>query len=829
MTNHQKTTPKKHAPDYDFSAREKYWQSFWEQEKIYEFDPDSPKPTFTVDTPPPTISGNLHLGHVFSYTQAEIVARFKRMSGLNIRFPFGLDDNGLPTERLVEKERGIRGQDMDLSQFTKICLEITQKYKHIFESLWKSLGFSYDWRLEYSTISPQVQRISQSAFLELFKTGKIYRQQAPSLYCHECRTSIAQAEVEDIELDSVFYDISFQTENKDSLIISTTRPELLPACVAVFVHPDDKRYSKLTGSKVTTPLGEEVTVLADDVVQMEKGSGAVMCCTYGDETDMKWARKYNLPEKVVITPEGKIGDKSIKLARKEIVEKLEREGNLVKETPIRHNVGVHERCSTPIEIIPTTQWFVKILEMKRQLLEAGNKIHWRPPHMQKRYTEWVTGLKWDWCISRDRFFGVPIPAYICRDCSEINLPDEADLPIDPKDQEYKKSCQRCKSRNINPERYMLDTWFTSSLTPDFNNAHPLNGTLQNRMLPMSMRPQAHDIIRTWAVYTILMSLYRHNDIPWKELMISGHILVKKGEKISKKTGGGHYKPEDLIRENSADVVRYAMCSAGLGKDAYFDENQLKDGGKLIIKLINATKFVLVALNNYVPGKAAFEHLFPIDQWIIFQSRQTAAKIQKELDKYEFGLALQTFERFFWADFTDNYLEIIKGRIYEGNEKEKRSAQSALYASLLNILKMIAPFLPHISEELYHANVLIGPQKTVALESNPGKGFFSGFENTKSIHISSWPTTQEKIFPSEESLRGVAMLLTAVSEVRKFKSAKNLRLGQDMGTIAIKGETAELALFKRFAKDLKSVSRAREILLVPANNQNPTTSDLQITI
>src|SRR3989344_1755513 len=237
MTNHQKTTPKKHAPDYDFSAREKYWQSFWEQEKIYEFDPDSPKPTFTVDTPPPTISGNLHLGHVFSYTQAEIVARFKRMSGLNIRFPFGLDDNGLPTERLVEKERGIRGQDMDLSQFTKICLEITQKYKHIFESLWKSLGFSYDWILEYSTISPQVQRISQSAFLELFKTGKIYRQQAPSLYCHECRTSIAQAEVEDIELDSVFYDISFQTENKDSLIISTTRPALLPACVAVFVHP----------------------------------------------------------------------------------------------------------------------------------------------------------------------------------------------------------------------------------------------------------------------------------------------------------------------------------------------------------------------------------------------------------------------------------------------------------------------------------------------------------------------------------------------------------------------------------------------------------------
>src|SRR3989344_3484694 len=228
-------------------------------------------------------------------------------------------------------------------------IPIPQKYKHIFESLWKSLGFSYDWRLEYSTISPQVQRISQSAFLELFKTGKIYRQQAPSLYCHECRTSIAQAEVEDIELDSVFYDISFQTENKDSLIISTTRPELLPACVAVFVHPDDKRYSKLTGSKVTTPLGEEVTVLADDVVQMEKGSGAVMCCTYGDETDMKWARKYNLPEKVVITPEGKIGDKSIKLARKEIVEKLEREGNLVKKTPIRHNVGVHERCSTPIE------------------------------------------------------------------------------------------------------------------------------------------------------------------------------------------------------------------------------------------------------------------------------------------------------------------------------------------------------------------------------------------------------------------------------------------------------------------------------------------------
>ena len=493
---------------YNPFEKEKYWQTFWETEGTYKFNPERPGPLFTVDTPPPTISGALHLGHIFSYTQAEIVTRFKRMQGANVRYSFGLDNNGLPTERLVEKETGVRGGTVSLEEFTNICLEVTEKYKHTYEDLWKSIGLSVDWRLEYSSISPEVQKLSQTTFKELFERDLIYKKNAPALYCTECHTSFAQAEKEDKEKEAVFYDLSFKTEDGQELAVATTRPELLPACAAVFVHPEDPRFKDLIGKKVVTPLGQEVEIMADEKVEIEKGTGAVMCCTYGDETDIYWAKKYNLNEKILLDRNGKfenvndlpeLDGKTVNSARKIIVEKLRSGGFIKKEEQIKHNVDVHERCGTPVEFLPTTQWFMKILDMKEPLLEAGNQIKWHPPHMKKRYEEWVTGLKWDWCISRERFYGIPIPVFSCDNCNKIIIPDADQLPMDPKSEKEIHNCPDCKIGKMLPERSVLDTWFTSSLSPDINNNHPLNGELNGKLYPMSMRPQAHEIIRTWEV------------------------------------------------------------------------------------------------------------------------------------------------------------------------------------------------------------------------------------------------------------------------------------------------------------------------------------------
>nr|AQS30177.1 hypothetical protein [uncultured bacterium] len=809
---------------YNPLEKERYWQDFWEREGVYKFNPEQPGNLFTIDTPPPTISGSLHLGHIFSYTQAEIITRFKRMQGSNVRYSFGLDNNGLPTERLVEKETGVRGNAVGLEDFTKICLEITDKYKHLYEDLWKSIGLSVDWRLEYSSISPEVQKISQSTFKELYEMGVIYKKNAPTLYCTECQTSFAQAEKEDKEKDAIFYDLLFKTVEGKELIIATTRPELLPACSAIFVHPDDSRFKDLVGKKVITPLGQEVEIMTDEKVEKEKGTGAVMCCTYGDETDIYWAKKYNLPEKIIFKQDGKLQKveeipelegQTIKEARKTIVAKLKNDGVVRKEEPIKHSVGVHERCGTPVEFLPTTQWFVKILDMREKMLEAGNKIKWHPEHMQKRYEEWVKGLKWDWCISRERFYGIPIPVFNCNNCDNITIPSENEMPIDPKKETNVQDCSSCKIGKMIPEKNVLDTWFTSSLSPEINNNNPLNGKLNGKMYPMSMRPQAHDIIQTWAVYSILMSLYKHNDIPWENLMISGHILVQKGEKISKKTGGGKYKPEDLINQKSADAIRYAMSGSSLGKDTYFDEKEVEKGRKLVTKLYNAGKLVLSKLKSFDPKTEVFNNdLEAIDQWVLNRSVETAQKMTEAFESYEYSQARQTFEDFFWREFCDNYLEIVKKRlsIESGTDKKKISAQYACYHSFFNILKMVSPFMPHITEEMFHANIITkqeGENTVESVTSDSDSGYLSTNEGIKSIHNSSWPSGNIEYF-NEGKKEGVDFVLSVITEIRKYKADNKIKLSTPVSVLKIKCSKEQKEKLTGFLEDIASLARAENI-------------------
>jgi len=809
--------------------KEKYWQNFWERERVYEFNPEHPGPLYVIDTPPPTISGALHLGHIFSYTQAEVIARFKRMEGYNVRYPQGFDNNGLPTERLAEKESGVRGKDANLKDFIKTCLRITEKYKKIYKELWKSIGLSADWRLEYSTISPEVQKLAQSVFKELYEKGVIYKKDAPALYCTECQTSFAQAEKEDKIQESIFFDLLFKTEDGKDLIISTTRPELLPACVAVFVNPKDERYKQFIGKKVKTPLGHEVTVLSDEKAKIEKGSGAVMCCTYGDETDIYWTKTHGLQERIILSKDGKLQNvdempelngKTPDVARKIIIEKLRKSGFVKKEEKIKHSIGVHERCGTPVEFLPTTQWFIKILDMKDALLKAGNKINWYPPYMKKRYENWISGLKWDWCISRERFYGIPIPVFTCDTCQKVVIPEEDNFPIDPRTQTEER-CPYCKNGKLVPEKSVLDTWFTSALTPDINNNNPLNGPLRGKMYPMSMRPMGHDIIRTWATYSILMSLYRHNKIPWKDLMISGHLLLKKGEKLSKKTGGGKYKPEDLIAKESADALRYAMFGAALGKDAYFDEKEVKKGKKLVTKIYNAGRLVLSKLQDFDPSiQVAEENLEPFDKWILHRSLETAEKMAEAFKKYNYSKARQLFEDFFWREFCDNYLEVAKGRLsISPDNKEKQgkkiSAQHAAYHSFLNVLKMASPFTPHITEEMYHAEIIKKGKKGEniheSIDSKSESGYFFKHERVKSIHNTKWPTSITKTLDTK-IMDGAEMALIVISKARKTKTIKKIRFGAPISLLEIKCPQNKQSLLKPFLEDIGYAMRAKKIIM-----------------
>lgn len=793
---------------YDPVISEKNWQDFWQNEKINKYNPESEKPIYSIDTPPPTVSGRIHIGHIFSYTQAEVIARFKRMQGYNVFYPFGFDDNGLPTERLVEKEISKKAADIPRKDFIDTCLTVTEKYRTEFKQLWKSIGISADWDLEYSTISPYVRKLSQKSFLELYKKGFIVKKTAPALWDIEVQTSIAQAEIDDKEMDSFFHDLKFTLENGEDLIIATTRPELLPACVAVFVNPEDERYKHLIGKKVTTPLGDKVDIMSDNKVALDKGSGAVMCCTYGDETDLYWVKTYNLPEKIIIAPNGKIKDSSVEemnglyvsKARPLIVEKLKEMGALINSKHIMHTVKVYERTGRPIEIIPVSQWFIKTLEFKDKLIENADKINWYPEYMKRRYTEWVENLKWDWCISRQRFFGVSVPVWYSKKTGEMIFPDEDQLPIDTVFDKPKTLPPNHTYDDITPDYDVLDTWATSSITPEINAHWGEDHPLANKLLPMDLRPQAHDIIRTWALYTIIKSELHHEDIPWENIMISGHVLFKKGEKISKSKNQNMLTPEELIEKYSADAVRFWACRASLGKDVQFDEKEILNGKKLVTKLWNAANFTMMNIGDYEQStKLEHNTLEMSDKWILIRAQETAQKMTQNLDKFEFGVAMSEFERFFWHDFCDNYLEMVKDRVYKpekyenGNQK-KLSAQYSLYTALNSIIKMIAPYLPHIAEEIYQE-------------------YFAKNEGVKSIHITMFPVNNTGINEDKEKLYStVEKVFEIIEGVRKFKTDNKIRLGEDIKLVNIRADKATLNLVSAFKDDIQGVSRANQVIL-----------------
>jgi valyl-tRNA synthetase len=787
------TLPKRYKP----KESEPRWQEFWSSRGIFKFNPGSGRPVYSIDTPPPTVSGKIHMGHVFSYVQAEAMARYHRMKGMEVFYPFCFDDNGLPSERFTEREKGVRAQDMPRSEFVEMCLEVTKGAEEAFRDLWTRFGFSCDWDLLYTTIDPWVQRISQRSFLDLNEKGLVYRKESPTLWCPECQTAVAQAETEDKDLPSVFHDLEFPlADGSGSIPIATTRPELLPACVAVFVHPEDERWSGLHGREAVVPVfGHRVRILSDVKVDPEKGSGVVMCCTFGDTTDIEWWQDYDLDLRIVLDNRGHMNDRAgflegmyWKKARKVLVDRLDEEGFRKYGKEIEHAVNVHERCGTPLEYLVNKQWFIRILDQKEQLLEKGSRVNWYPAHFRVRFDHWVQNLKWDWCISRQRYYGVPFPVWFCNECGKPVFAREEELPVDPLEDSPEGACS-CGSRSFTPESDVMDTWATSSLTPEINAKWGEDDEYQG-LLPMTLRPQAHDIIRTWAFYTITKAHLHFDDVPWNDVMISGHALNPSGEKMSKSKGNVAGDPLLALEQYSADELRYWSCSSKLGSDVLFSQEVLGDGRRLVTKLWNAVKFGASRLEDYDPDHEP--ELRPYDRWILSSFSRTVKLATASMEEYEYASAMNRTEHFFWKVLCDNYLEIAKRRLYSDEDQEgRRSAQYALYTVLYGCLRLFAPVLVHITEELYQA-------------------IFKPLEDHESIHVAPWP--QADFFDETASKIG-DISLSIIEEARRFKSENNLSMAAPLDELEVTAPEEELAGLRKLEDDLLSVTRAGSMIWI----------------
>lgn len=777
---------------FDFAAAEERWAERWERDGVFRYDPTQPRErTFVVDTPPPTVSGSLHVGHVFSYTHTDLLARYKRMRGWNVFYPMGWDDNGLPTERRVQnllhvrcdpetpyepglevahataKQRKGPARLVSRPNFTELCHRVTEEDERAFTELFRRIGLSVDWTQKYATIDERCRRLAQLSFLDLLAKGHVYNSFAPTAWDVDFQTAVAQAETEERSQPGAFHRIEFQVEDSDrSFVIATTRPELLPACVGVAAHPEDARYRELIGRRALTPLfGVSVPIFASELVEPEKGTGILMVCTFGDATDVVWWREERLPLRQLIGRSGRLEDvrfgeepfpsrdpeaacraygelagKSVAQARAAVVELLREPGSggaaggpalQGEPEPIEHPVKFYEKGRRPLELVSTRQWFVRLLDKREALLAKGAEIQWHPAFMHQRFSDWTEGLAFDWCLSRQRYFGVPIPSWYPLDdqgnpdySSPIPAGAES-LPVDPTADAppgYAPE-QRGQPGGFAGEPDIFDTWFTSSLTPQIGSGWELDPERHRKLFPADVRPQSHEIIRTWAFYTIAKALLHEDRIPWKHVLVSGWILDPDRKKMSK-SQGNVLTPLPLIERYSADGVRYWSASARLGADTAFDEDVLKDGRRLATKIFNAGKFVLSQTAERRPLTAELDRAFAA-ALAAHVERATAA-----FEEFRHAAVLRETAGFFWSHFTDSYIELAKLRARgDGRDEAGRgSAVAGLRLGLDVLLRLFAPFLPYVTEEVWSWSLAAERgEPSIHGAPWPGPGDFAGAE------------------------------------------------------------------------------------------------------
>lgn len=787
---------------YNWKTQEAHLADAWQHEGVYHFDKASDAPVYAIDTPPPTVSGHLHMGHTYSYTHTDIMARFWRMNGYNVYYPMGFDDNGLPTERLVERQLGKRAAEIGRAAFTAECLNRSAESEAEYRALWQRLGLSVDWRYTYRTIDECSRRIAQWSFLDLYRKGQVYRQEAPTLWCPECQTALAQADIDDLDRSSEFVTLAFALENGDPLSIATTRPELLPACVAIFVHPTDARYQHLVGTKATVPLfGQQVPILADPNADPEKGTGAVMCCTFGDATDVAWWRTHKLPLRIVIGPDGRLTDGAgafsgltVPEARRRIIEQLTAENLVSARQPIDQTVRVHERCDTPVETLVTPQWYVRVLDHKEELLAIGEALQWQPAHMKQIYRAWVENLAWDWCISRQRYYGVPFPVWFCTDCGATIVADEAMLPVNPLDDQPTGPCPTCGGTQFRGDTDVMDTWATSSMSPQLAGRWQEDETLYDRLYPMTLRSQAHEIIRTWAFYTIVKAHHHFGNVPWSTVQISGWGLAPAGAgKISKSRGGGPIAPMAAIEAYSADGVRYWAASTAPGKDTVISEEKMQGGSKLVTKLWNVARFAAPFMDESALANPPPSALSLADRWMLARINQLVQRTTAAFEEYDYATAKNEVENFFWNDLADNYLEMAKLRLYDDTNPYHAGACYTLGQVLPTLLKLFAPILPYVTDAIY-------------------RRLFADRVGIRSIHEAQWPQVNEQLLDDSLLTMGKT-LVTIATAVRRYKSEQQLPLGTELARLTLATTDRRLIdCLPEGITDLRSITRAREVVI-----------------
>ncbi|MFB6354238.1 MAG: valine--tRNA ligase [Halobacteriales archaeon] len=744
---------------YDPDVVEPKWRDQWLEDGTYVYE-DTGAPDYVIDTPPPYPTGNFHIGNSLGWCYMDFAARYKRLRGFDVDFPQGWDCHGLPTEVKVEETHGIHRTDVPREEFREMCIEHTEEQIDAMKRAMRDLGFSQNWDHEFRTMDPHYWGLTQRSFVEMFEDDRVYREQHPVNWCPRCETAIADAEVENEEREGTLYTITFPGDGNDDLEIATTRPELLPACVAVAVDPDDERFAGREGESFEVPLfGQSVELIADPAVDPEFGTGAVMICTFGDKQDVEWWAEYDLELRPALTEDGQLNTLAgefeglgIEEGKAAIAEHLDEASYLTGEEPVEQSVGTCWRCDTPIEILSTDQWFVTVDQ--EEILDYGQQVDWVPDHMYTRLEEWTEGMDWDWVVSRQRVFATPIPAWFCGDCGAAHVASVEETPVDPTEADPAVgACPECGATEWEGETDVMDTWMDSSISALYVAGWP-----EAEFEPVQLREQGHDIIRTWAFYTILRTAALEGDIPWETALINGMVFGEDGHKMSK-SRGNFVEPQAVVEEHSADAFRQAIALGGQpGSDIQFQPKEVTSAARFITKLWNIAKFALRHVDADTPGMQDPAYR-DVDRWILSECGRVADEVADSMDDYRFDAALRTVREFVWHSLADDYVELVKGRLYGGRPGERNAARHALYTALSASVRMLAPFVPFVTEEVW--------------------SHLPGAEG--SVHTASWPDIDLADPEAEAAGRLVA---DVAGEVRAWKSDQGLALNAELEQVEL---------------------------------------------
>ncbi len=828
--------------DLDTAAIEKEARELWQETDIYRYQPDAEGEIFSVDTPPPYVSAaHLHVGHAMSYAQAEFIIRYHRMRGRKIFYPMGFDDNGLPTERFVEKKHKINKRKTTRSAFRALCLDETRDGAAIYEKLWRALGLSVDWTMRYSTIDDHCRKTSQLSFIDLYRQGRIYRSSEPVLWDTHFETALAQADLETLTRKGQLHDIRFRLApgappapdapspddgggDESALIISTTRPELIPACVGLYCNPEDQRYKHLVGHKAVVPLsdGREVPILTDEEVKVDFGTGLMMVCTFGDGEDVRRWKRDDLDTRLILDKNGRMNEmapayqgKTVEETRKLIIKDLKAAGEHVGNKTVEQNVSVAERSGVPVEFHMAPQWFIRVMDLKDDLLKRSAELRWHPDWMKVRLDRWIEGLKYDWNITRQRFYGVPLPIWYCGACSEVVVAEQGQLPVDPLENGPPVSaCPACGAEEFAGDPDVMDTWMTSSLTPLINGNWAESEGRKGEMgiYPMTVRVQAFEIIRTWLFYTVVKSHLHTDSLPWRDVMISGWGLNEQGKKISKRDlekhtdadGYNRYEPYAVVQRYGADALRYWAAGSNLGSDTRFNERDVKNGRRLVVKLWNAARFVGMQMEGFDPSaeRIPFAERTAEDRWVLSELQKVLPAATEGFESYGYSVAREATDRFFREIFTDDYMEMVKDRFWNPDRHSdfaRASAQATLWEVLRAVLSLYAPFMPFITEALYQR-------------------MYRAQEKHVSLHVSPWPepdSAQSGEVAEMEVIRGV------LRAVRRLRTDRRINQTRQLARVMIdlEGASAEVSeVLRSLSQTLQAVARTAEVTFTAAEHE-----------